>query len=883
MPNLVRELCSNSLEIPVRSFRFFGVGGTPSRTGPNAAKPRRDARSCGPSDDIGADRGGRATMRDNQRPVGRSEADALRDDMLAELRYGISKTPAQASPGELFHALALAVRRRLVDRWLDTETRYDASRSKRVYYLSMEFLMGQSLASNLIALGLEQAARAALESLDIEMGTVLAAESDAALGNGGLGRLAACFVESLASLGFAGYGRGIKYEYGLFRQQIDNLEQTERPDLWHSESSPWLIERADETRYVPLYGRIEHERDVGGQYNPMWLDWKMIAGVPHDMLVPGYGGHTVNALRLYAARASDTFDMRIFNSGDYVRAVEEKIASETVSKVLYPADDNHAGKELRLVQEYFLVACSLRDILDTFAKTKLPIERLPERVAIQMNDTHPALAVAELMRILVDEHRVAWETAWNITRAVCAYTNHTLLPEALETWPVELVERVLPRHLQIIYEINRRFLDEVSARWPGDEARLRRMSLIDEHAPRRVRMAHLAIVGSHSVNGVAALHSRLVCSQLVPDFHALYPERFNNKTNGVTVRRWIVQSNPPLASLFRELLGGDEWIMETGRLAGLERYLDDSSVHARLKAIKRRNKQQLAALIREQLRTPVDADALFDVQVKRIHEYKRQLLNILHVMHLYLHLVEDGGDIAPRVVVFAGKAAPGYAMAKLIIHLIATVADHIDRDARVRDRLRVAFLPDYKVSLAERIIPAADLSEQISTAGMEASGTGNMKLAMNGALTIGTLDGANIEIRDAVGVENFYAFGLTAAEVEVARASGSYDARACYESDPTIRRVLDSMVCGRFGNGDDRFRPIFDSLVAGGDYYFHLADFAAYASMHERISADFADTAGWMRRVVANLARLGRFSSDHTIAEYARDIWRLEPMAPCRA
>ncbi|VWC47547.1 glycogen phosphorylase family protein [Burkholderia lata] len=820
-------------------------------------------------------------MQDTQRAASRSGVESLREDILAELRYGFGKTLAQASLGDLFHALALAVRKRLVDGWLDTQARYDAGATKRVYYLSMEFLMGQSLASNLIALGMLDTARAALESLDVAWRTVADAEYDAALGNGGLGRLAACFVESLASLGLPGYGCGIKYEYGLFRQQIDNLEQTERPDLWHSDSSPWLIERTDETRYIPLYGRIEHARDADGQYNPMWLDWKMIAGVPHDMLIPGYGGHTVNALRLYAARASDTFDMRIFNSGDYVRAVEEKIASETVSKVLYPADDSHAGKELRLVQEYFLVACSLRDILVTFEKSRLPIERLAERVAIQMNDTHPALAVTELMRILVDEHRTPWEVAWNVTRSTCAYTNHTLLPEALETWPVDLLERVLPRHLQILYEINRRFLDEVAARWPNDTERMRRMSLIDESAPRRVRMAHLAIVGSHSINGVAELHSKLVCSHLVPDFHALYPERFNNKTNGVTVRRWIVQSNPALAALFGELLDGDGWITELDRLRGLERFLDDGEVHARLRGIKRSNKEHLADLIREQLRFSVDPDAMFDVQVKRIHEYKRQLLNILHVMHLYLHLVEDGGEIAPRVVVFSGKAAPGYAMAKLIIHLIATVADHINRDPRANQRLRVAFLPDYKVSLAERIIPAADLSEQISTAGMEASGTGNMKLAMNGALTIGTLDGANIEIREAVGAENFYMFGLTAAEIATARASGSYDSRACYASDPSIRRVLNAMLSGRFGNGDDRFRPIFDSLLIGGDYYFHLADFAGYIESQARAAQDFSDKTAWMRRVVANVARLGRFSSDHTIAEYARDIWHIEP-APAR-
>lgn len=804
-------------------------------------------------------------------------AEALRRDLLGELKYKLGKTPLQANENDWFHALALAVRKRLVDRWLQTEARYGRNQQKRLYYLSMEFLMGQSLMSNLLSLALADTARKVLDELDVDMDAVLRAEYDAALGNGGLGRLAACFVESLASLGMAGFGRGIKYEYGLFRQQIENNEQVERPDLWHSDSSPWLIERDDETCYIPLYGRIEHGRDADNQYNPMWLDWKIIAGVPHDMLIPGYGGHTVNALRLYAARASDTFDMSIFNSGDYVRAVEEKIASETISKVLYPSDEKDAGKELRLIQEYFLVACSLRDILRTFMKEELPVERLPERCAIQMNDTHPALTVVELMRILVDEHRVSWEKGWEITCAVCAYTNHTLLPEALEKWPVALIERVLPRHLQIIYEINSRFLQEVALHWPGDTMRLKNMSLIDEDSPRQVRMAHVAIVGSHSINGVAKLHSELVCSHLVPDFHALYPQRFNNKTNGVTIRRWILQSNPELAALFSELLDTDAWIGDFSRLRGLERYFDDASAHRRLVEIKRRNKDKLSALIFDQLRFSIDSNAMFDVQVKRIHEYKRQLLNILHVIHLYLHLVEDGGDIAPRVVVFAGKAAPGYAMAKLIIQLIATVADHVNHDPLVRDRLRVALLPDYKVSLAERIIPAADLSEQISTAGMEASGTGNMKLAMNGALTIGTLDGANIEIREAVGADNFYTFGLTADEVNSARANGSYRSQEYYESDAAIMRVLDTLVSGRFGQPDNRFRPIFDSLVTGGDYYFHLADFSTYVATQAQVASDFSNPNVWMRRVVRNISNLGRFSSDYTISEYARDIWGLQP------
>lgn len=801
------------------------------------------------------------------------ESNGLPSDMLAALKYQLGKLPEQATESDWFHALAYALRHRLIDRWFETQARFRENHAKRVYYLSMEFLMGQSLMSNLIALGLVDEARNALARHDMELERVTQAEFDAALGNGGLGRLAACFLESMASLGIAGFGCGLKYDYGLFRQEIRNLEQCEQPDLWHSDSSPWLIERSDQTVYIPLYGRIEHGVDEAGDYNPMWLDWKIIAGVPHDMLIPGFGAATVNQLRLYAARSSDTFDMKIFNSGDYVRAVEEKIASETVSKVLYPSDEKAAGKELRLIQEYFLVACSLRDILATFAKEAVPISRLHERVAIQMNDTHPALMVVELMRILVDEHRLSWDQAWDTTRKVCAYTNHTLLPEALEKWPVSLIEHVLPRHLQIIYEINRRFIEEVAARWPGDEERIRRMSLIEEGPARQVRMAHLAIVGSHSVNGVAKLHSDLICSHLVPDFWQMHPERFNNKTNGVTVRRWIVQANPRLAALFTETLGDNRWIMELDRLSDLDRYARDAAFHERLQAIKRHNKTLLANLLREQLRIRVDSSALFDVQIKRIHEYKRQLLNILHVIHLYLRVVEDGAEVAPRVFVFAGKAAPSYAMAKLILRLIVSAADRINSDPRVGDRIKVAFLPDYRVSLAERIIPAADLSEQVSTAGTEASGTGNMKLAMNGALTIGTLDGANIEIRDAVGAQNFYAFGQTAEEIDCARRTGSYRPSALYQDDSDIKRVLDSLLSGRFDPQRDRFQPIFDNLTVNGDYYCHLADFRSYAEAQARVASDFKEPSRWMSSVVMNIANLGGFSSDNTIARYAEEIW----------
>jgi glycogen phosphorylase len=736
----------------------------------------------------------------------------------------------------------------------------------------MEFLIGQSLINNALNLGSHSGCGAALDSLGRNLDELAAHEPDAALGNGGLGRLAACFIDSMATLGIAGTGCGIRYDYGLFRQELVDGQQRERPDNWNADSSPWLIERHAEAHQIPVYGHIEHLQGPDGDYLPMWMGWTTVVGMPCDMPIVGHGGHTVNTLRLYAARSSESFDMQIFNSGDFIKAVEQKVASETISKVLYPTDAVDAGRELRLVQEYFLVACALRDALRTFDLEGHPIDELPRWVAVQMNDTHPALAVAELMRILVDERRLPWDGAWALTTGTLAYTNHTLMPEALEKWSVALFERVLPRHLQLIYEINRRFLAVVQARWPGDDVAAAELSLIEEGPHRKVRMAHLAIVGSHSVNGVAALHTQLVKSHLVPRFHQLWPEKFNNKTNGVTPRRWINQANPGLAALLNETLGTG-WVTDLDQLRGLEAHLDDTAFVERIARIKHDNKLRLVREVAKGQHRAVDVQTLFDVQSKRMHEYKRQLLNLLHVVHLYLRVVEDGTDITPRTHIFAGKAAPGYDMAKRIIHLINAVATTIGRDRRADGRLSVVFVPDYKVSVAEWLIPAADVSEQISTAGLEASGTGNMKFAMNGALTVGTWDGANIEMAEQIGPEHLYIFGLRAEEVEARQRQG-YQPRALYEQSPAIRRVLDALVDGRFGRHAGQFQPIVDSLLHH-DTFFVLADFAAYVQAQERISADFRHPAAWHRKALLNIARMGQFSSDRTIREYARDIWRV--------
>ena len=813
-------------------------------------------------------------------PAAPSDATSL----LAAVRHHARQTFARRlddlDPSERWRALALAVRDRMMGGMLDTADRYHAAGGKRLAYLSMEFLVGRSLANNLRNLGLWDAAAEVFDGAGVELADVLEHEPDAALGNGGLGRLAACFLDSLATLDLPGYGYGINYEYGMFRQEIVDGAQKEKPENWLTFGSPWLVQRPSERVHVPVYGHIEGGRDRQGHYNPLWLGWKVLVGVPYDLPVVGYGGKTVNALRLYSAKAANELDMEFFNTGDYVKAVEDEALAETVTKVLYPSDSIPRGRELRLVQEYFLVACAVRDMVRRYLRHHKTFDEFAGHVAVQLNDTHPALAVAELTRYLVDEAGMAWDPAWAVVTRVFGYTNHTLLPEALEKWPVELLEKVVPRHLQVIYEINRRFLDQVGRAYPGDAGKLARMSLVEEGPTKLVRMANLAVVGSHSVNGVAELHSRLVQTHLLPDFAQMWPEKFNNKTNGVTPRRWLLACNPGLAGLLTEAVGPG-WVTDLEKVKALEPRADDAGFRDRFRRVKRANKDRLAAFIQEKLRVTVDPAVLFDVQVKRIHEYKRQLLNLLHVAHLYLTLAEDGDEPpAPRVVVMAGKAAPGYWAAKQIIRLANAVAKAIDRDPRVKGRLKMVFLPDYRVTLAELIIPAADLSEQISTAGTEASGTSCMKFAFNGALTIGTMDGANIEIRRDVGEENIFTFGLRADEVDDLRRRGAYHPRDLYDHQPAVRRVLDAIRDDRFpAGGAGAFRWVWDALT-GEDRYFLLADFADYVATQGRAAAEYRDPDGWTRKAVLNVARTSHFSSDRTIREYAADIWHLKPIPP---
>ncbi len=803
------------------------------------------------------------------------EMDRLHRQMMFHLRYSLCKTVENACVADIFSAVALAVRQQMIDGYLQTQNRYIQQDVKRLYYLSMEFLIGRSLRKNLINLDLLDPCERVLSEMGYELDAILDVERDAALGNGGLGRLAACFLDSMASMNMPGFGYGINYDYGLFRQDILDGYQVERPDYWSSETTPWLIERPEDIIMVPIYGKIEHARDREGGYNPMWLDWRLLVGLPHDMLITGHGGKTVNLLRLFSARASDEFDMRIFNAGDYLRAVKQKVASETVSKVLYPSDTVAGGKELRLIQEYFLVACALRDLFRRYQKQHQTIDAVADKIAIQLNDTHPALAVAEMMRLLVDEHGLPWEKAWTLTNRTLAYTNHTLMPEALEKWTVPLMARVLPRHLQIIFEINHRFLKEVSEIYPSDGHRLQRMSIIEESKPKRIRMAHLCIVGSHSINGVAELHTELVKKHLFPDFFDMWPRKFNNKTNGVTQRRWLLNANPGLSSLIVKTIGPG-WITDLPQLKQLDRLADDAAFQDDIQGIKQQNKLHLTEFIKKTCHQTVNPHSLFDVQIKRIHEYKRQLLNVLHIIGQYLQIKEDGLRLSvPKTYIFAGKAAPGYTMAKLIIKLIHSVGQVVNSDTAVNEMMTVVFVPDYRVTLGEKIFPAADLSEQISTAGMEASGTGNMKFALNGALTIGTLDGANIEIQEAVGKENIFIFGLNADQIAYMR--GRYDSWLYYRQYPKIRRVIDALVSGQFSPHDKSlFQPIYDGLLHKGDYYFHLADFQPYAQAHEAVAKTYTDPKLWNSKVIHNIARCGKFSSDRTVMEYARDIWNID-------
>ena len=796
-------------------------------------------------------------------------AAALVDSIRRYSRYTLGKEWRDCSARERFLAVSMAVREPIIESMIDTERRFAASGAKRILYLSMEFLMGRALGNNLVNLGLYQPCVRALMELDVELEELLDVEPDPALGNGGLGRLAACFVDSMATLGLAGYGYGINYEFGLFRQEFRDGWQVELPDVWRSPGTPWMILRPEAARVVPVFG--EARRD-GARTKGSWTGARNIVGMPSDLPVVGFGGEVVNHLRLYAAHADSHFDMEIFNAGDYVKAVEAKIESERISKVLYPSDDFPEGRELRLLQEWFFVSCALQDVMAAYGDD---VRRLPERVAIQLNDTHPALAVAELMRQLVDERDVPWEEAFDLTSRTISFTNHTLLPEAQERWPVEMLERVLPRHLQLIYDVNERFLEDVAAKWPDDDERARRLSIVAEDDSRDIRMMNLCIVGSHAVNGVSELHTRLLRQELVPDFDALWPTKFRNKTNGVTQRRWLLRANPPLAGLLTRHLG-ERWITDLTALAELEPLADDDGFLDELRRIKRWHKDRLAGTVRDAVGRTPDPNSIHDVQVKRLHEYKRQLLNALRIAHDYLRITEDGWTpAAAKTYLFGGKAAPGYVTAKRIIKLINEIARVVNADPRVSDWMTVAFLPDYKVSLAERMIPAADVSEQISTAGMEASGTGNMKFMMNGALTVGTLDGANVEMLEEAGDDNLYIFGMTTEEIAAARAAASYDPGRLATEDAAIARVLESIRSGPFA-ADGAFHELLDGLT-GGDPYFVLADFAAFIDVSDQVARDWLDARDWTRRCALNIFRSGKFSSDRTIREYATDIWGVEP------
>jgi len=797
----------------------------------------------------------------------------LRRAFTDHVEFSRSRDLATSTAYDRYVALSLSVRDRLVQRWIQTQQTYQRRHAKQAYYLSAEFLLGRALVANLQALGVHEAYRKVLHDLGINLDHLVELEPDAGLGNGGLGRLAACLLESTATLGLPCGGYGIRYEFGIFEQAIRDGYQVERADEWLRFGNPWEIERPEYTVTVSFGGRTEQVNDGHGGFRVQWIPADQVHGVPYDTPIAGFHTNTVNSLRLWAARAGQDFDFALFNSGDYVSAVQAKNASEVIAKVLYPNDNFEAGKELRLRQEYFFVACSIHDIVRRHKHNHPSFDNFAEKVAIQLNDTHPAIGIAELMRVLIDEEGLTWNIAWKHTVAAFGYTNHTLLPEALERWPVSIFKRLLPRHLEIIYEINRRFLRQVMDAFPQDDARLARMSIIEEGGEPRVRMAHLAVVGSHSVNGVAKLHSELLQTSLLKDFHQLFPERFNNKTNGVTPRRWLLACNPGLASLITDRIGTD-WVTRLEHLRDLEPHIEDPEFLERLRAVKLANKVALAGLIGKQMGITVDPSSLFDVQIKRLHEYKRQLLNALHIIALYLR-IKHGEDVPPRTFVFGAKAAPGYRQAKLIIKLIHSIADVVN-EAR-GSTIKVAFMPNYRVSLAERIIPAADLSEQISTAGMEASGTGNMKLSMNGALTIGTLDGANIEIRDAVGPENFFLFGLTTQQVMDRKRQG-LPGRVAYEADEELRQAIDLLASGFFSPEErDLFRPLVDELL-GGDQYLCTADFHAYSNCQRAVTEAYKDPVAWSRTSALNIARVGTFSSDRTVREYAHDIWGIEPI-----
>ena len=801
--------------------------------------------------------------------------EGLKDDFSWHLRYSLAKGDTRATERDEYTAFAMAVRDRLVERWISTQEEYARQNTKRVYYMSLEFLIGRLLGNNVINLKADQLCREALKEYGIDWNSLRDYESDAGLGNGGLGRLAACYIDSMSTLNLAGMGYGLRYDYGIFRQKIVNGCQVEEPDHWLKNGYPWEMARPEYAQHVHFGGHVEC-RAEGGRQQWYWVPAETVQGIPYDLPIVGYD-KAVNSLRLWSAKAVDDFDLADFDKGSYVEAVEQKVLAENLTKVLYPNDNTSQGKELRLRQQYFFVACSLRDILRRFRQTNDSWDALPEKVFIQLNDTHPTLVVPELMRILIDLEGLDWDKAWDLTRRTTGYTNHTILQEALEKWPVPMMERLLPRHLQIIYEINGRFLQEISSLYPGDIKKLQRMSLIDENGERYVRMANLCVVGTSSVNGVAELHTEILKKTLFKDFYELWPEKFHNVTNGITPRRWLLKANPSLSQLISESIG-DSWITHLDDLKKLEKFSNDSSLLSAMAKIKRSNKGQLANWTEKNLGIELNPDAIFDVQVKRLHEYKRQLMLAIYIVMFYNRLLNDPKyDPVPRQFIFAAKAAPGYYMAKLIIRFIHGIAGVVNSNPKTRGKLSVAFLPDYRVSLAEKIMPASEVSEQISLAGMEASGTGNMKFMMNGALTLGTYDGANVEIHREVGDENMFLFGLRTEDV--AKLRPTYVSKDWYAKDPEIKAALDMIKANVFSLLEPGlFEPILRSLLDYNDYYLLLADLRSYSEAQDRVDAAYRDAKKWNRMSLVNVARSGFFSSDRSVMEYARDIWHISPV-----
>jgi starch phosphorylase len=803
-------------------------------------------------------------------------ADYIRDQFLLHIKNTCYKDWRSSTDFDKLMSLSHVTRDLVAERMIATQGAYLDKNIKRLYYLSLEFLIGQLLRYNLNALGIFEETKKAMASLKLDLDELCEMEPDAGLGNGGLGRLAACFLESMASMELPGYGYGLRYEHGMFKQEFEDGWQKERPDDWLKYGTPWEVVRPEYTVPIFLYGHLEKIKLPNGKTKDVWLDWQMIEGVPYDIAVVGTDNRTANILRLWASRASEGFRIDVFNRGEYVKSVENENWAETVTKVLYPSDSIYAGKELRLIQEYFMVSCAINDIIRRYLKNHKDMLEFHKYNAIQLNDTHPALAVAELMNYMVSEADLPWDKAWDVVVKTFGYTNHTLLPEALERWPVELMQRVLPRHMQTIFDINFNFLQKVELRFPGNTEKQRSMSIIEEGDRKQVRMANLAIVGSHSVNGVSALHSELIKKRLIPDFVEMEPLKFNNKTNGINHRRWLMQCNPELTDSISKRIGTN-WKKDLYQLRKIEEFLDDVKFCAEFAAIKRRNKEKLAKVVYQTTGEKISPDSLFDVQVKRLHEYKRQLLNAMHIITLFNRIRENPSvEIVPRTFIFGAKAAPSYHIAKRIIKLINTMAESINSDPDVNGRLKIIFLPDYRVSLAEKIMPAADLSEQISTAGTEASGTGNMKLTLNGALTIGTWDGANIEIAEEVGLENIFIFGHRAEALSEMRRNG-YNPNEWVSRDPELSQVIETMRINRFDRQNpDLFHDLLDNLFNSGDHYFHFADYRMYIDAQQKVSNLYMDKKEWIRKSILNVARSGKFSSDRTIREYAEDIWDLK-------